>query len=158
MQIGGEAERFTFDAPTHAIVAAGVAHENIDRAALDRLECQLSGDGSGQGGAAGLDLPPTNDPPPSNLPADDPPVVDGNNEHLRALVEAVGGDTGVRIMVIAQDASKDVDKRIREIVALDRRLLGWSSPRLARLLNVTDGRVRQTQWWKGDRKKLTGDD
>jgi hypothetical protein len=51
-----------------------------------------------------------------------------------------------------------VDYKLRAIATIDRRFLGWNSPRLATLVGTTDGAVRQTEWWRVDRKRTIEDE
>ncbi|MDA0240700.1 MAG: hypothetical protein O2955_06325 [Planctomycetota bacterium] len=67
-------------------------------------------------------------------------------------VEVLLGEESHKILTIVH-SKKSADDRMREICGIDRAKLGWNSIIWAKLLGVTDGGIRQTHFWKVDRKK-----
>jgi hypothetical protein len=91
------------------------------------------------------------------------PVNDGTETAARGpdesawkqMLAALGEESALGIMSIAQNEKLSADERMRQIYTLDSRALGWKSPMWARVLrNVTAQAVRQTKWWKVERRKL----
>ena len=82
--------------------------------------------------------------------------LDPAEARLLALLEAVTDDNALAIINVAQDSEKSADERLRTIYTIDNRSLGWSSRKWADVLRVSDAAVRQTDWWKIDRKRLRG--
>lgn len=74
--------------------------------------------------------------------------------HLLGLLD----DTAIEIGRIVQDTAKTLDQRLREIALIDRRFCGKDSEELAELTGKTSGAVRQTNWWKFDRKRANAVD
>lgn len=95
----------------------------------------------------------TNDPKPvqTRSPAI---TVDAGNLMERVAI-ALGEENTVRILAISQDTKLSADQRMRQIYEIDARCLGWLSPKWAKLLAVTPEAVRQTPWWREDRKRLS---
>lgn len=80
-------------------------------------------------------------------------------EHFTNIVTLIGDDSLGKKLVIAQDKSKTVEQRQREICALDSRVIAWSGSQWAELLgNCTRQAAEKTDWWKIDRKRLRGGD
>jgi hypothetical protein len=75
--------------------------------------------------------------------------------NLKSLLAAVADDNAIAIINVAQDAAKTADERMRMIYAIDNRALGWKSAKWADVLEVSDAAIRQTHWWKIERKRLT---
>jgi hypothetical protein len=76
---------------------------------------------------------------------------------LKALAATVDEGT-LRIAAIGQDKTKDLERRMQEIIAIDRRALGWSSPKWAGVLDLkSDSRVRQLETWKNRRRMIDMD-
>lgn len=55
-------------------------------------------------------------------------------------------------------SDKTADDKMRAICATDRRFYGWKSPRWSDLLGVSEAAIRQTEFWKMDRKMAIGAD
>ncbi len=73
-------------------------------------------------------------------------------EGKKPAVETLLGEDSGEILKIA-GSKKSTDTRMREICRLDRRHVGWNSPRWADLLDVSEGAVRKTPFWKELRKQ-----
>lgn len=69
-------------------------------------------------------------------------------------IHVMMGAESAQILTIARSA-KTADRRMREIYEVDRRCLGWKSTVWAQLLNVKSPAIRQTDFWKVDRQRLT---
>jgi ribosome maturation protein Sdo1 len=69
----------------------------------------------------------------------------------------MANDEQTEAVAIAADASQSADERMRKIAQLDSRFYGKSSTEWASLLRISDAAVRQTDFWKVDRKKHLGD-
>jgi hypothetical protein len=75
-----------------------------------------------------------------------------------AKVAMVVGDTEAgKILAIVNDKSMSTDTKQRLITQLDKRHVGWKSPRWAKLLGVSEQQCRDTEWWKVDRKEMLED-
>jgi hypothetical protein len=119
------------------------------RAMLARLKAAIP-----PTGAAGSQVPPA-DAAPAIPPADQPPADPKDSDRdWQAVVAAVADDNAVAIIKVAGDTSKTVDERMRSIYAIDNRALGWTSPKWAKVLGVSDAAVRQTEWWTKERRRL----
>jgi hypothetical protein len=70
----------------------------------------------------------------------------------REIAESFLDDAGREILKIAR-STQSVDGKMRSICGLDRRCLGWNSPRWAEFLGVTSAAIRQTHFWKNDRQR-----
>jgi hypothetical protein len=70
-------------------------------------------------------------------------------------VAVVADGHAVEILRVAI-SSKSADEKMQLIYRIDSRALGWESPAWARLLQVSDSAIRQTDWWKNERKRLIG--
>jgi GTPase SAR1 family protein/Leucine-rich repeat (LRR) protein len=84
-------------------------------------------------------------------PAGEP--INNRNDFMEQLAQAVGGPEGKKILQIANDNELSADEKMRRIFDVDRRCVAWKSPEWSRLLGVTPDAVRQTSWWKEDRKQ-----
>jgi hypothetical protein len=72
-------------------------------------------------------------------------------EQTAHSMEALIEPEDARILGIAQsDAS--TDEKLRAIYDIDYRVVAWKSPRWSKLLGVSDAMIRDTSWWKVDRK------
>jgi hypothetical protein len=77
---------------------------------------------------------------------------------MRQAVAAAGGEVAARIFRIAEDAEMSADQKCRAIHDLDPTKLAWSSVEWSQLLRVTPEAIRQTDWWRIDRKRLLAGD
>jgi len=68
-------------------------------------------------------------------------------EAIRQAEAALMDETDRRILAIAGNGFP-ADQRMRDIALLDKRFLGYSAPKWAQLLHVTDAAIRQTDFWK----------
>jgi hypothetical protein len=93
---------------------------------------------------------------PSETPPASLPQTANEETHWRQVLEAVGDDNAIAIINIAQDPTKTVDQKMRDIYGIDKRFLGKTSEEWATLLTVSGPAIRQTDWWKIDRKRLQG--
>jgi len=92
------------------------------------------------------------------------PLADSTNWKLKPLailgaqlrLEAVTDENAIAIIKVAEDRTKTTDEKMRAIYAIDRRAVGWDSPKWARLLGVSAAAIRQTDWWRKERKRLSG--
>jgi hypothetical protein len=75
-------------------------------------------------------------------------------EWLKAALESVVDENAIAIINVAQDTTRTADQKMRDIYAIDNRVVGWNSPKWARVLRVKDAAIRQTEWWKEERKRL----
>jgi hypothetical protein len=55
-------------------------------------------------------------------------------------------------------SDQSADDKMRNICAIDRRLLGYDSPQWGELLDVTGDAIRKTAFWKKDRKRAIAAD
>jgi hypothetical protein len=86
-------------------------------------------------------------------PADDRPAGRrGRQLVTQAALEKLLGPENAKVLKIAQ-SGLSVDDRIRAICAIDIRFISWDSRGWAELLGVADGAVRNTPYWKEDRKR-----
>jgi hypothetical protein len=92
--------------------------------------------------------------PSETPPAEPTPTAD--TDDWKATLAAVADDNAFAILQIAQDATKSADERMRMSYTIDQRVLGWTSPKSAEVLGVSDAAARQTPWWKIDRPRLRG--
>jgi hypothetical protein len=114
-------------------------------AALAGLKADLAG--------SPASLPtPTTPAGTDNLPDEELP----NEPDLRSVLAAVADDNALAIVAVAQDPERTVDERMRDIYIIDNRAVGWTSGKWAEVLRVTAAAVRQTGWWKHERKRLRG--
>ncbi len=74
---------------------------------------------------------------------------------MLAIVEAVVDENALAIIQVARNSEMTVDERMRRIYAIDNRSVGWTSSKWASVLTVSDSAVRQTDWWRIERKRLT---
>lgn len=75
---------------------------------------------------------------------------------IQAALEALDEDSR-KAFAIAQAAGKTVDVKMREICDIDRpKYLAWKSPQWSKFLGVSEAAVKQTDFWKIDRKKAIG--
>jgi hypothetical protein len=72
----------------------------------------------------------------------------------QSLLAIVADENTLAVLKVAQDLTKTADERMRTIYVIDNRVVGWTSGKWAEALSVTDAAVRQTDWWKIDRKRL----
>ena len=89
-------------------------------------------------------------PPPSEQPM---PAADTT---VAAALAAVVDPDAIAIARVAGDGSQTADQKMRAIYAIDNRAVGWNSSKWAEVLSVTAAAVRQTDWWREDRPRLTG--
>jgi hypothetical protein len=73
-----------------------------------------------------------------------------------ATLAAVADENAIAIIKVAEDPTKTTDEKMRAIYAIDSRAVGWDSPRWAKVLQVTPPAIRQTDWWRQERKRLRG--
>ena len=67
-------------------------------------------------------------------------------------VEALMGTESREVLNIA-NSDKPVDTKMRDICGVDLRFLGYNSERWSELVGVTSAAIRQTYFWKVDRRK-----
>ena len=70
-----------------------------------------------------------------------------------ACFESIGGDH-VRAFLAAARSSRSCDDRMRDIFAIDERVIAYNSNKWAEILGVTPSAVRQCPWWKEDRARV----
>jgi hypothetical protein len=78
------------------------------------------------------------------------------DDDLANLTTLLGNDKAPKIFAVARDTSQTVEQRQRAIYVLDNRAIGYDGGQWAKLLNVTEQAARKTDWWKMDRKRLSG--
>jgi hypothetical protein len=83
-----------------------------------------------------------------------PTDAEGWGERLVAILNP----NDVAIMRIAEDQEMTADQRMRAIHAADNRVVGYDSPRWAKILGITAAAVRSTDWWRHERPRLRGSD
>lgn len=71
------------------------------------------------------------------------------SDPIRSLLD----DRALRIAQVAENRGMSLEDRLVAISSLDCRFWGKGSPELGELLDVTAGRIRQTDWWKVKRPK-----
>jgi hypothetical protein len=99
--------------------------------------------------------PPT---PPAAEQEEPPAAEDTNNQRKRDPIVGLLDDVAIEVLRIAGDG-RGAEDRLQDISKLDTRFWGKDSPELAELLGLSEGRIRQTKWWKEDRpKRLAPDD
>jgi len=69
-----------------------------------------------------------------------------------SAVEALLDEAGREILRIV-NSDVDSDTKMREICRIDRTRVHWNSPQWGDLLGVTADAIRQTKFWRVDRKK-----
>ena len=74
------------------------------------------------------------------------------NLELQQLALALGDDTAAKMMKIANKQDLNTNEKLGLISTLDKRYYGFQSPALAELLKVSAPMIRQTKWWRVDRK------
>jgi hypothetical protein len=72
------------------------------------------------------------------------------------VLAVVADENALAVLKVVQDLTRTADERMRAIYAIDSRVVGWTSGKWAEALTVTDAAVRQTDWWRTDRKRLRG--
>jgi hypothetical protein len=87
-----------------------------------------------------------------------PPTDAASAEVVGRLLRLVGDQEALMVLHIARDAHMTVNEKLSEIGKIDKRFMGYKSPQLGELLGVADAIIRQTEWWNGPRKKVTGPD
>jgi hypothetical protein len=92
--------------------------------------------------------------PSETPPAESTPTAD--TDDWKVALAFAADDNALAMVQVAQDATKSADEQMRAIYTIEQRALGWTSPRWAKLLGVTDAAVRQTRWWRIDRPRLRG--
>jgi hypothetical protein len=100
-------------------------------------------------------------PPPADAQGQRTPAVDESasgpaDVDWKAVLESVVDENALVIIKIAGDKSKTADQKMRDIYAIDNRVVGWDSPKWGKVLGVSADAIRQTDWWKKDRKRLIG--
>jgi len=75
---------------------------------------------------------------------------------FKAMLALAGDENSLAIVKIACDGKMTADQKMRSIYAIDKRALGWDSPKWADVLRVSDAAIRKTDWWKIDRPRLCG--
>jgi hypothetical protein len=70
----------------------------------------------------------------------------------RDPVQGLLDETALKVIQIAE-SDLSLEERLTAISALDCRFWGKGSPELGDLLSVSDGRIRQTNWWKNQRPR-----
>lgn len=70
------------------------------------------------------------------------------------LLTALGDDSSLRILNVAEDRNKSADEKMNDIYHIDHRVLSWDSGAWSRVLGVQSSAIRQTGWWNGERKNL----
>jgi hypothetical protein len=88
----------------------------------------------------------------TEVTADEPTA--SAEDMLGRVALAVADDVQGAILKVAADTSKSADERIRMIYAIDNRVVSWKSAQWSRALAVSAPAVRQTDWWRKDRKRL----
>jgi hypothetical protein len=98
---------------------------------------------------------------PAELPAPDSagdrPQETPSESDWRSVLASVADENALAIVKLAGDSTKTADERMRAIYAIDNRAVGYTSTRWATILSVSAPAVRQTDWWKIDRKRLLRD-
>jgi hypothetical protein len=77
-------------------------------------------------------------------------------EALHVWASASGSEKAAQILAVAHDRLKTVGQRQQEIYILDNQALGYTGQRWGALLGVTERAATKTDWWKKDRRRLTG--
>lgn len=85
------------------------------------------------------------------------PELDSDAVALGRMTAMLDSDQA-RIIAIADSPDITADDKLRAIAEIDIRYAGKQSAELGTLLKVSDARVRQTEWWKVDRKRLLEDE
>jgi hypothetical protein len=78
-------------------------------------------------------------------------------QDLLSLLEVFGDSNAVQMAAVAQDTSKSTEDRMQAIYEIDRRVLGWDSPKWAKVLGVTEAAIRKNHWWREERTRLSRD-
>lgn len=101
--------------------------------------------------SVGASSPSTTDPPAAEVaapPAGPDLAVPSMEKLMEQLAQAVGDGNLARIMTIAGRKEWPGNRRMEEILLVDRRFAGKLSSEWATLLGVTDGAVRGYRTWK----------
>lgn len=88
--------------------------------------------------------------------ANDAPV-DNEGEAI-ARVLAVADPSAARIIAVADDGALSVEERMQAICEIDVRFYGKNSPQWATLLGTSASAIRNTHFWRVDRKKYVGEE
>lgn len=92
----------------------------------------------------------------ANLGSRKPARVAASAELVGQLLKLVGDDEALMVLAVARDPDKTANEKLGEICRIDRRFFGYDSARLGDLLGVDSAVIRQTEWWRTDRKKERG--
>ena len=85
---------------------------------------------------------------------DSAPGEDDSQIAMRNVLSVLGEENAIAILAVASKDNLTADQKMRNIGRIDRLCTDWDSPKWARLLGVTADAIRQTEFWKVDRKKL----
>jgi hypothetical protein len=83
--------------------------------------------------------------------------VASESTNAATVVEQLMDESAPEIIAIVR-SKKSSDEKMRAICELDKRWLGKDSPDWAKLLDVSEGAIRKTKFWKKDRHREIGGD
>jgi hypothetical protein len=123
---------------------------------LRRLERSLPSAQSQREAPAALSPAPATTVAPVPADTSHAPQEQTDDPNWQSVLAAVADESALAILNVAKDSARTADERMRVIYAIDNRTVGWTSGRWAEVLEVTAAAVRQTDWWKNERRRLRG--